>query len=107
MAFGMMTKKWGLLWRPLLVNMYRINSIVQVIGRLHNYCIKERLLESGHVPIDPVAEAKVVGRETLQQTAHRLAEYEALVEKLLGFSANRHAMANRVEQLGLKRTRLA
>jgi hypothetical protein len=47
MAFGMMQKKWGILWRPLVVPFKKIKYIVEVIGCLHNYCIKERLLESG------------------------------------------------------------
>lgn len=47
MAFGMMTRKWGVLQRPCTVNLSNATKMVQAIARLHNYVIAERLLECG------------------------------------------------------------
>jgi hypothetical protein len=79
MAFGMMTRKWGIYWRPLLVGLDKIKYIVEVVARLHNFCIDERILEPGK-SCDPVVEANVTGREIF--TAEALAKYEALAESL-------------------------
>ena len=47
MAFGMMQNKWAILQRPVTCRLKNIRLMVQVIGRLHNYCINERLEEHG------------------------------------------------------------
>jgi DDE superfamily endonuclease len=39
MAFGMMQKKWGILWCPLHIPLDKTKYVVKVIGRLHNFCI--------------------------------------------------------------------
>jgi hypothetical protein len=56
-----------------------------VIGRLHSFYNNERLLESGD-SVDPVVEANVTGRGMFQETSASLAEYEAVLEDLPGFS---------------------
>jgi DDE superfamily endonuclease len=100
MAFGMMTRKWGIYWRPLLVGLVdQIKYIVEVIARLHNFCINKRILEAGN--IDPVVEANVTGQEIFQDTAEALAEYEALAKDLPGVSANHNDMTKRIENLDL------
>lgn len=45
MAFGLMTKKWGILTRPLSIKMKHIKHLTICIAMLHNYCINERLIE--------------------------------------------------------------
>ena len=43
MAFGMMTRKWGILQRPLTNGLRSVKDIIFCIARLHNFCIDERL----------------------------------------------------------------
>ena len=47
MAFGLMTRKWGILQRPLTNSLPNIKHIILCIARLHNFCINERLKEKG------------------------------------------------------------
>jgi hypothetical protein len=63
------------------------------------------LLESGD-SVDPVVEANVTGRGTFQDTSASLAEYEAVLEELPGFSGNREQMVKRIESRGLERVNL-
>ena len=41
MAFGLMTRKWGILQRPLHNSLASIKHIICCIARLHNFCIDE------------------------------------------------------------------
>ena len=43
MAFGLMTRKWGILHRPLSIRLPSIKHLICCIARLHNFCINERL----------------------------------------------------------------
>jgi DDE superfamily endonuclease len=43
MAFGLMTRKWGILQRPLSNALFSIKHLICCIARLHNFCIDERL----------------------------------------------------------------
>jgi hypothetical protein len=43
MAFGLMTRKWGILQRPLTSSLMSIKHIICCVARLHNFCIDERL----------------------------------------------------------------
>jgi hypothetical protein len=102
MAFGMMQCKWGILWRPLIVPLGKIKYIVEVIARLHNFCIDERILETEGGNVDLVVEANVTGRGTFEDSSEALAEYEAIFEDLPGYySGNREQMVRRIEQLRL------
>jgi hypothetical protein len=106
MAFGMMTHKWGIYWHPLLVGLDKIKYIVEVDGRLHNFCINERIGEVGP-GCDPVVEANVQGREIYQDMAEALAEYKALPDSLPEHSGNREDMSWHIESMGLSRRKLA
>jgi DDE superfamily endonuclease len=96
MAFGMLTRKWGLYWRPLLVGLDKIKYVVEVVARLHNFCINERILEGGgdNPTINLVVEANILGRESFQEWLRPWAEYEALAKDLPGTSANCTNMTN-------------
>eukprot|EP00980_Cylindrotheca_fusiformis_P016821 scaffold5074_cov99-Cylindrotheca_fusiformis.AAC.3 len=48
MAFGMMTRKWGILQRPLTNSLSGIKDLICCIARLHNFCIDERLRENNN-----------------------------------------------------------
>ena len=42
-AFGLMTTKWGILQKPLRVQLKNVAKVILCITRLHNYTINERL----------------------------------------------------------------
>ena len=42
-AFGLMTKEWGILWRPLTFNFKNIKFLAVAIAQLHNFCTNERI----------------------------------------------------------------
>jgi hypothetical protein len=71
-----------------------------MIAHLHNYCINERILETGGA-IDPFVEANT-GRGTFEEASQQLAEYEAVLQDIPGFSGNREHMVKHIEQLGLE-----
>jgi hypothetical protein len=49
-AFGRWKQKWGILWRPLLVDVENIKSVVECTCRLHNYCIDCNCADASFVP---------------------------------------------------------
>ena len=38
-AFGLLTKRWGIFWRPLQCDFDRWPTIINVCAKLHNFCI--------------------------------------------------------------------
>jgi hypothetical protein len=128
MAFGLMTKKWGILQRPLTNSLVSIKHLICCIARLHNYCIDERLQTSSTVvstsyatastndtTATSVVETTVVGASTDNYESlptHILAEMteaaetewrEILSEEYPGWSFARQDMVRLVKDLGLKR----
>lgn len=110
MAFGLMTKKWGILWRPVIVDIQKIKYLAIAIACIHNFCINERVLdpEAGHP--DPAIEARIFGRTQCIEDialAAAAAEIEAGGEhEFNGWSANREQMVQTIENLGLERVQL-
>jgi hypothetical protein len=49
-AFGRWKQKWGILWRPLLVDVDNIKSVVECTCRLHNYCIDSNCADASFIP---------------------------------------------------------
>ena len=49
-AFGILVRRWGLLWRPLSMHFSRRAPLILALMRLHNFCIDQRLLASGDLP---------------------------------------------------------
>jgi len=47
MAFGLMTRKWGVLQPPCTANLANASLMIQAIARLHNYVTTERLKANG------------------------------------------------------------
>jgi hypothetical protein len=92
MAFGMMQRKRGILWRPVVVPIEKIKYIIEVIARLHNYCINES-------SVDPVVEANVSGRGTFEDASEKPVEYKAVLGDSPGFSFQRNQMVMRIESL--------
>ena len=48
MAFGIMTRKWGILQHPLSNSLLSIKHIICCIAQLHSFCISEQLLENSN-----------------------------------------------------------
>jgi hypothetical protein len=44
-AFGMLIRRWGILWRPIEVRADRRAKLISCCMRLHNYCIDSRISE--------------------------------------------------------------
>jgi hypothetical protein len=42
-AFGILVRRWGLLWRPLSMRFDRRAPVIGALIRLHNFCIDERI----------------------------------------------------------------
>ena len=40
-AFGIMTKRWGIFWRPLVCGFKHWPEIITVCAKLHNFCVDE------------------------------------------------------------------
>ena len=45
-AFGILVRRWGVLWRALDVKFARRAPLIIALMRLHNYCIDERLADA-------------------------------------------------------------
>lgn len=41
-AFGILVARWGILWRPLLVDYKKVPHLTMTLVRLHNFCINNR-----------------------------------------------------------------
>ena len=109
MAFGRMTKKWGILWRPLSVNMRNMKYVACAVAILHNFCINERLEDAvgGHdVDVDPVVESNTIDRGQENFVSQAAAELEAASNSFNGWSVNREQMVVRIENLGLEHIQL-
>ena len=38
-AFGILVRRWGILWRPIAFKMKKVSKIVRVCAMLHNVCV--------------------------------------------------------------------
>ena len=106
MAFGLMTKKWGILWRPLTVKFENIKFLAVAIAQLHNFCINERIKSSEAENTDPAVEASILGRAIDQGIAEAAAEVEAASNAFNGWSGICEQMALVIQNLGLERVQL-
>lgn len=43
-AFGILLRRWGILWKPLEYSLHRNTRIIQVCVKLHNICIDRHVL---------------------------------------------------------------
>ncbi|CAB9521960.1 unknown protein [Seminavis robusta] len=74
-AFGMLTRRWGILMRPFptSVNIAKVTAVVRCLCRLHNFCINERLARQQETPISQVGSPQ---EEYMSDMADRLASDE-------------------------------
>ena len=49
-AFGILVRRWGVLWRPLSMAFRRRAPLILALMRLHNFCIDQRLIAAGDMP---------------------------------------------------------
>jgi DDE superfamily endonuclease len=102
MAFGLMYKKWGILWRPVQVKMERVKILALTIATLHNYCIDERIRL--HESDDPARRDTITGRglnESYYESVDVSLQRQSL--PVFGMSMIRESMVNRIKILGLIR----
>ena len=120
MAFGLMVKKWGILTRPLEIKVRNVKRLIVAIGRLHNFCINERMAaqqreqeeegegqESGGAHQERTFTPSNVDldcHETVLRVAAAEFEYEEMVASFENpWSYNRERMAREIESLHLTR----
>jgi hypothetical protein len=112
MAFGLMTKKWGILTRPLSIKMKHIKHVMVCIATLHNFCINERLIEAsngqsrrGGAPLlfTPHNVRFDAHAEHLQELAAQVEFDEAELVLDNPHSHNRERMSREIEALQLTR----
>jgi hypothetical protein len=104
MAFGLMTKKWGILQRLLTTKLSNDKWIVIAIARLHNFVINERLAAGERTY--KADDKAVVG---CMKTFRRIHQPNSTVGsvRIRGNSAARLLMVERVKRMGLTKTRPA
>ena len=44
-SFGMLVRRWGILWKPLEMRFNRMNKVIMCCFKLHNLCVDRRLGE--------------------------------------------------------------
>ena len=114
MSFGLMTKKWGILSRPLSIKMKRMKHLVVCIAKLHNFCIDERLKEvearmfprpagAGELVFTPQNVASDAHTEHVCNLAAQIEFDEAKLLYQNPHSYNRDRMAREIEALQLRR----
>jgi hypothetical protein len=106
MSFGLMTKKWGILWRPLNIHISNVKYLALAIAMMHNYCINERINAPAGGHPNPAVLANIRDRGQDNFVSEATAELEAASNSVNGWSVNREQMVIRIENLGLERIRL-
>jgi hypothetical protein len=104
MAFGLMVKKWGILLRPLHIKLSNIKHLVMAIGKLHNFCINERLATSKDVAVFTPTNVSFNRHDEMLRDDSSFFQFE---EMQLGYenpwSYNRDRMVKEVAALHLTR----
>jgi hypothetical protein len=109
MSFGLMTKKWGILGRPLTIRYGNVKWLMQAIVRLHNFVINERIRLA---ELEEMSVAVAEGRAFLPSVPHDESGDPINLDPTFssndfdgyqGFSGLREAMADRVQGMQLTR----
>jgi hypothetical protein len=112
MAFGVMTRKWGILQRPLTTSLASIPHIICRIACLHKFCINERLESMATSTTSMQQESYFNGREESLLSPAQLASMyaaaeaehrEMLSEEYAQWSVAPDELVSAVKQQGLKR----
>ena len=102
MAYGMMTKKWGILKRPAECSLKNLKWQMLAIARLHNFCINRRIADPDH---DYDASGGMDYMSSVPMNDYDDLVYPPLSDEFPGLSMLREVMADQVEEAGLVRPR--
>jgi DDE superfamily endonuclease len=105
MAFGLMTKKWGILSRPISIKLKNVKFLITAIAQLHNFCINERLKEQADVEMGQLNfNARDVELDIYERALREeAAEIECVSDEFPGWSLNRQRMSNDIASMHLSR----
>jgi hypothetical protein len=108
MAFGLMQMKWGILWRPLRVQLTNMKFIMIAIARLHNFTIDEGITSDWDISM--IEESTGNNREYIPTEVNDHngdpigIDVDGMISKMIpGTSEIREVMLQRVKALGLTR----
>ena len=51
-AFGLLTKRWGIFWRPLSCQFNKWATVATVCAKLHNFCVDRNIAITARAPCD-------------------------------------------------------
>ena len=94
MAFGLMTKKWAVLNRALMMKYDNIPRALNTISRLHNFCIKSNP--------STIAEAPIIDKDN-PQLGYLPTSPKKRIEGRRGVSTLRDVLVDKVYLSGLQR----
>ena len=57
-AFGILVRRWGILWRPLGMRFDRRSKVIGTCMRLHNFCIDNNITDETKISTDGIAEVQ-------------------------------------------------
>ena len=105
MAFGMMTRKWGILQHPLTNALPGLKHIICCIARLHNYCIDERLRLNTTLSstFDTTKNGLSDHQLSYMHAAAQAENREILSEEYPQWSLAREEIVKNIKQQGLER----
>lgn len=103
MAFGMMTQKWGILQRPLRCRLKKVWKVVGAIGRLHNFCIDERLMMSKTPVPDGCEKQFTAYEEGMRKFAAEAELQHRISDEYPQWSRNRERLVERIRLKKLAR----
>ena len=110
-AFGILTRRWGVLWRPLICDMSRWHLVTLVCAKLHNLCIDIDNYDVGnHINTsqedadDGDDDVVILNYDPLEQNDGESSySFEDLPENTSLASTTRLHLTNRLKNIGCRR----
>jgi DDE superfamily endonuclease len=79
-AFGILVRRWGILWKPITFQLNKIATIVRACAMLHNICVDRWLLSKPRSYVNKVRQwPDVPGQEFVEDP---MPEDESIIERL-------------------------
>lgn len=75
-AFGVLIRRWGILWRDLTMRFDKRSKVVGCCMRLHNYCVDNRVLLDGLAVCDGSEACAVPGDGEVKDRWERTPEFD-------------------------------
>ena len=102
-AFGILTKRWGIFWRPLECQHKRWSQVCMVAAKLHNFCIDQKIA----MPLGKYREDVFPGdvHEVIMNNENRdgLTQEERNLMRSSGERNTRQAITNKMQLNGWQR----